>query len=172
MATFSELGIPFPLFEAPVEETYYVGQGVCQRCDAESPHTFSRHQPSLLFPCPHCGQDNCRSAHVDKYLPCRSCGVKFVFPKTFKDRVLFCYSCFRLGRIPEVKDTEFGMVTWESALEGTTHGVPGLETDEFEMVVTDPHPDPAHEWRGILAAQEDLFELLRTPDSLAWQQEV
>lgn len=173
MVTFSELGIPLPLFEAPAEEAYgYVGPGVCQLCDAASPHTFSIHQPGLLFPCPHCGQENCRNAHVDKNLPCRSCGVNFIFPRTFKDRVSFCYSCLRSGRAPQGKDTEFGSVGWEYALQGITHGIPGLETDEFEMVITDPHPDPSDEWRGIRAPREDLFELLRTPDFLSWQDTV
>ena len=43
------------------------------------------------------------------------------------------------------KDTEFGMVSWEQAFQGVTNGVPGLTTDQFELVPIDPDED----WYGV-----------------------
>jgi Uncharacterised protein family (UPF0167) len=40
-AFFADLGIPFPLFEAPIAETHdYHGPGQCSRCGADDPHCF------------------------------------------------------------------------------------------------------------------------------------
>ena len=59
------------------------------------------------------------------------------------------------------------MVSWEQALQGVTHGVPGLQTDEFEMVLIESED----EWRGVRVPSEHLFELLRTPGFVTWQGE-
>ena len=59
------------------------------------------------------------------------------------------------------------MVSWEQAFEGVTHGIPGLQTTEFEMVLTDPEDD----WYGVRVPSEYLFELLRTPTYQTWQGE-
>jgi uncharacterized protein CbrC (UPF0167 family) len=49
------------------------------------------------------------------------------------------------------------MISWEQAFEGVTHGVPGLNRSDFEMV---PKED---DWVGARLPQEMMFELLRTP---------
>jgi hypothetical protein len=50
------------------------------------------------------------------------------------------------------KDTEFGMVSWDQAFRGVTHGVPGLWTDQFEVVPIDPDRD----WNGVRIPSEHL----------------
>jgi len=49
------------------------------------------------------------------------------------------------------------MISWEQAFEGVTHGVPGLNRSDFEMV---PGED---DWVGARLPQKMMFELLRTP---------
>jgi uncharacterized protein CbrC (UPF0167 family) len=56
------------------------------------------------------------------------------------------------------KDTELGMVSFAQAFEGVTHGVPGLNRPEFEMV---PKGD---DWFGVRLPEQMMFELLRTPN--------
>ncbi|WP_159064883.1 CbrC family protein [Thaumasiovibrio subtropicus] len=41
MVTFKELGMEFPLFEAPVEDAIVDGAGNCSHCKAESPVLFN-----------------------------------------------------------------------------------------------------------------------------------
>ena len=65
------------------------------------------------------------------------------------------------------KDTEFGMVSWDQAFRGITNGVPGLRTDQFEVVPIDPDED----WYGVRVPGEHLWELLRTPGFHSWQGE-
>jgi uncharacterized protein CbrC (UPF0167 family) len=65
------------------------------------------------------------------------------------------------------KDTEFGMVSCEQAFGGVTHGVPGLQTDQFELVPVDPEEG----WYGARIPNEHLWELLRTPGYHSWQGE-
>jgi hypothetical protein len=50
------------------------------------------------------------------------------------DQIVACYSCLRQGRAAITKDTELGMVSWEQAFEGVTHGIPGLAHPDFELV--------------------------------------
>ncbi len=65
------------------------------------------------------------------------------------------------------KSTEFGMVSCDQAFQGVTHGVPGLRTDQFEVVLMDPEED----WYGVRVPSEHLWELLRTPGFHSWQDE-
>lgn len=55
-------------------------------------------------------------------------------------QVAACYVCLRDSRAALTKDTVLGMVSWEQALEGVTHGVPGLSRSEFEMVPKEDGP--------------------------------
>ena len=49
------------------------------------------------------------------------------------------------------------MVSWEHAVEGLTHGVPGLNRPDFEMVAT------GSDWVRARLDKDVLFELIRTP---------
>ena len=55
------------------------------------------------------------------------------------------------------QDTILGMISRDQAFEGLTHGLPGLNDPDFEMVATDS------DWVRARLAQDVMFELLRTP---------
>lgn len=169
MPTFADLGIPFPLFEAPTTEaSYYVGIAACNLCGAEGRHCFGLGGgDELSLPCPACGVENCSFKGGPK--DCRECGATVPFPEVSRDenRPLACYDCVRAGKTAMTKMTEFGMVSWDQAVEGVTHGESGLRTDQFEVVPIDPDED----WYGVRVPHEHLWELLRTPGFNSWQGE-
>jgi uncharacterized protein CbrC (UPF0167 family) len=171
MTTFAELGIPFPLFEAPTSEaSAYVGLSSCRLCDGRDRHCFVLDIGcAVVRPCPACGVDNGLAAHDREATPCRSCGSTVPFPESLKHKKTLhvCYTCLRAGKGAITKDTEFGMVSWAQAFEGVTHGLPGLRTNEFELVPVAPEED----WYGVRVPAEHLFELLRTPTYGTWQGE-
>src|SRR5204862_979 len=54
--TFAQLGIPFPLFEGPVEGTEYRGLGTCTLCRRPAQHCFRLGIGcAVMLPCPACG---------------------------------------------------------------------------------------------------------------------
>src|SRR5262245_9881541 len=140
MTTFADLGIPFPLFEAPTQEAAeYVGQVACVLCGQRKQHCFVlRIGCAILLPCPACGTSNGLDTSDRQATPCRACQAEIPFPDSLKNREIHvCYTCLRDRKAAITKDTEFGMVSWEQAFAGVTHGVPGLRTDEFETVLVD-----------------------------------
>jgi len=171
MTTFAELGVPFPLFEAPVSEaSEYVGLSSCRLCGARSRHCFALHIGcAVIRPCPACGVENGLDAHDRCATPCRSCGSAVPFPEPLRGEkdIHICHGCLRAGRAAITKSTEFGMVSWGQAFQGITHGVPGLQTGQFERVLLDAEED----WYGVRVPREHLFELLRTPGFNTWQDE-
>ena len=52
-------------------------------------------------------------------------------------------------------------------MRGITNGVPGLTTDQFEVVPIDQDEG----WYGVSVPGEHLWELLRTPGFHSWQGE-
>lgn len=171
MPTFADLGIPFPLFEAPTEEASdYAGIATCRLCGCGGRHCFELGiGDDLILPCPACGSETGLSADGRGDGHCRSCGTPVLFPQPLKAKkqVLVCYDCLRSGAAALTKDTEFGMVSWEQAVEGITQGVPGLQTEQFEMIAIEPGED----WYGARVPSEHLRELLRTPGFHSWQGE-
>lgn len=168
MPTFADLGIPFPLFEAPIDEASgYEGIATCRLCGSEGKQCFQVEW--LIRPCSDCGQAVGHSFEARRDVPCRSCGTTSLFPESLKEtkRLLACYECLRAGKAAIGKDTEFGAVCWEEAVQGVTHGVPGLQTDQFEVVPINPEGD----WYGVRIPSEQLWELLRTPGFHSWQGE-
>src|SRR5262245_24237830 len=117
MSTFEELGIPFPLYEAPTTDCAdFAGQGTCCICGSAGPHSFRVGVgAALIVSCPSCKTDN--GLHVaDKAAKeCRACGGQIQFPATIaqKKEPKVCYACLRSGKVALTKDTEFGMVSWE-----------------------------------------------------------
>ena len=73
-----------------------------------------------------------------------------------RNQSVLCLSA--MGKAAITKDTELGMISWEQAFEGITHGLPGLIRDDFEMVATDD------DWVSARLPQGMMFELLRTPN--------
>ena len=171
MSTFADLGIPFPLFEAPTTEASdYAGIATCRLCSGRDRHCFKLgNGDALILPCPSCGTENGFDARGRADAPCRSCGSPFPFPEPLKAKkeILVCYDCLRAGKASIMKVTEFGLVSWDEAFRGITNGEPGLRTDQFEVVPIDPDED----WYGVRVPTEHLWELLRTPGFHSWQGE-
>jgi uncharacterized protein CbrC (UPF0167 family) len=107
--------------------------------------------------CPSCGTANGLDADDREDGPCRQCRATVPFPAIEDEEIKACYPCLRSGKAAITQDTELGMVSWEQAFEGVTHGIPGLDRPDFEMV---PKED---DWVGARLPQEVMFELLRTP---------
>jgi uncharacterized protein CbrC (UPF0167 family) len=158
MTTFKELGCFFPLFEAPVTDAFgRVEGGICGICGARVSIRFELGIGSaLMLSCPACGTENGLSADEREDAPCRACDARVPFTGA-SDELACCYPCLRAGKAAITKDTELGMVSWEQAFEGLTHGVPGLAHPDFEMVRTDS------DWVRARLEPKVMFELLRTP---------
>lgn len=166
--TFQELGIPFPLFEAPVEEaSEFVGKSECVLCSRNSDLSFRLDIGcALIIPCPGCNVENGLDTNDRSDQKCRSCGENIKFPEV-NGSITVCYQCLRNGGAAITKDTTLGMVSWEQAFSGVTHGLPGLRNSDFETVQVDEEED----WIGAKVPQELLFELLRTPTYITIQGE-
>jgi uncharacterized protein CbrC (UPF0167 family) len=171
MATFADIGIPFPLFEAPTTEASdYAGQAACRLCLGKDHYCFELGiGDALIRSCPACGVQNGLDAHDRVDAPRRSCDTPVPFQESLraKKQLLVCYECLRAGKAAMTKDTEFGMVSWDQAFRGVTNGVPGLTTDQFEVVPIDQDEG----WYGVSVPGEHLWELLRTPGFHSWQGE-
>lgn len=169
MGTFAELGIPFPLFEASGEDAAeYVGEGDCTLCGAPGAHCFDLGIGcAVLLPCASCGTLNALDAADREAGPCRACAVTVAFPYGEEEaELLTCYACLRAGRAALTKDTELGMVSWEQAFAGVTHGIPGMNRSDYEMV-----PKDGSDWVGARLQQTWMWELLRTPTYVTIQGE-
>lgn len=171
--TFTELGIPFPLYEAPVRaegDPSFVRSGMCCVCDVREQICFHLGiGDAIVLPCPGCETINGLDVSDQATIDCRNCGTSIEFPERVanKKEPKVCYPCLRAGKAALTKETEFGMISWEQAFAGHTHGVPGLKQDQFETVVIDADED----WYGVKLPQEMMFELLRTPTYDTWQGE-
>lgn len=166
MATFDDLGAPFPLFRGDIKDASdFVGRGVCTVCEREAPVRFGLGiGAALMVKCSGCGSENGLDADDRCAVSCGNCGAEVQFPTDDED-ITVCYECLRGGKAAITKDTELGMISWEQAAEGMTHGIPGLQRADFEMVPTDS------DWVRAKVPQEDMYELLRTPTYLTIQGE-
>jgi len=82
------------------------------------------------------------------------------------DEPATCAPCLRHGRAAFTKDTEYGMVRWEDAIRGVTHGVPGLRAAGPGFALADPDSEG---WVGVMFPTTVLLELVRTPTYVTWQ---
>jgi hypothetical protein len=197
MTTFADLDIPFPLFEAAVEEaSEYAGAGQCFACGNEQPHCFELGiGAAVILPCPRCGTTNGLDADDRADGRCRSCGAIVRFPHVQVAapgvKLLVCHACLRAGHAALTKDTTLGMVSWEEALDvadvqsilsvgGWLGGSEGSEPGTAEsqsLRVAAPEPSaatpprkgkrPAH----ARPSPEAMLELLRTPGYVSIQGE-
>lgn len=171
--TFAELGIPFPLYEAPVspeDDSDYAGKGMCCICGTAQVHCFRLGIPAdFVVPCPACGTSNCLDVDDRADGECRACRAPIPYPPSAAavKEPKACYACLRAGKAVITKGTEFGMVSCKQLITGVTNGVPGLSQDQFESVVLDPE----EMWVGVRLPEEILQELLRTPTYGSWQGE-
>lgn len=157
--TFTELGIPFPLFEGPSDQaSEYCGIGSCSLCGRKLQHCFQLDIGcDIILSCPKCGTDNGLDVYDRKWRSCRQCQAAVPFPNIDDEEIRICYACLRSGKAAITKDTELGMIAWEQAFEGVTHGLPGLYRSDFEMVPKE------NNWVGVRMPQAIMLELLRTP---------
>lgn len=96
MATFGELGIPFPLFDGSVEGSEYAGLGTCSICTKGRQHGFVLGAGcALMVPCPACQTVSGLHARSRKDMLCRQCRSVIPFPEIIADKILSCYSCLR-----------------------------------------------------------------------------
>jgi uncharacterized protein CbrC (UPF0167 family) len=110
-----------------------------------------------MLNCPGCGTLAGLDADNQEDVLCRVCGATIPFPDVEEEEIAACYTCLRNGKAAITKDTQLGMITWEQALGGVTHGLPGLNRVDFEMVPKEGG------WVGARLPQEIMWELLRTP---------
>jgi uncharacterized protein CbrC (UPF0167 family) len=170
--TFAELGIPFQLHSAPINpggEYDYVGPGTCTLCGRHPQPCFRLGVGDrIVITCPNCGALNGVRFGEKKAVVCQNCSANLE-STTWADarEVTVCYECLRAGKVALTKDTEFGMVSWDQAVNGITNGVPGLSQSQFEPVVVSEEDN----WVGARLPQEIMFELLRTPNYSTWQGE-
>ena len=158
--TFASLGIPFPLFDAPIEDASdYRGVDSCSVCHNHHQHCFTLDIGcALMISCPRCTTINGLDAGDRESTACRQCKFIIPFPPSPGDEIRVCYACLRAGKAALTKDTELGMISWDQAFEGITHGSPGLKRTDFELVPGEGG------WVAAKLSQDMMFELLRTPD--------
>lgn len=173
MTTFAELGMPFPLHDAPMSasnDSNFVGDGSCSNCGVTGTPSFKlRIGSALIVPCPACAAENGLEVSDKSAVNCRQCDVPISPPEPILREAdpKICYACLRAGKAALTKDTEYGMVSWEQGFSGVTHGLPGLKTEQFEIV---PMSEDG-KWLGVRLPREAIWELLRTPTYNTWQGE-
>jgi len=157
--TFAQLGIPFPLFEAPADQAHeYYGLNNCSLCDEEETHCFHLGIGcAVMVECPRCGVINGLDADDRTDCACRGCNTLVPFPELGDEEILVCHGCLQSGKAAITKDTELGMISWEQAFNGITQGLPGPKRYDFEMVPGESG------WIGVRLPQKHMFDLLRTP---------
>ncbi|QDG53545.1 CbrC family protein [Persicimonas caeni] len=167
---FKFLGIDFPLFGASVDEaSSYVGSGFCCVRQEKVEHAFELGiSDYLCVSCDACGRDNFLDASDRASQPCRECGVEIAFPPFPDETPCIGYEALRAGGAALTKDTEFGMITWENAENGVTHGVPWIDPDRVEDVDI---VELEEGWHAARLDPDDMWELLRTPSFVSWQGE-
>lgn len=186
MSTFAELGIEFPLFAGPVEDAAeWCPTGVCIICDEQREGFHLGVGDDLIVTCPSCGSATAVAAD-DGEAPCLSCGQAVVLNEFEDDHA--CWRCLRSGRWASTMDTEAGMIRWQDAMAGRSHGLPfpaepkvwaigdegaDAQADARTPVVAGFATTEANEdgWRGVLIPSEMMLELTRTPSYSTWQGE-
>src|SRR5262245_42155141 len=99
--SFTDLGIPFALFEAPVSEAAeYQGRGRCSLCSKEALHRFEAGiGDDVIVPCPRCAAEVALDVDARAGGTCVACGAGAAFPGLADGAVLACYGCLRSGRL-------------------------------------------------------------------------
>lgn len=187
MPLFSALGVDFPLFAADLgDASAWSTGGVCVLCSERLPGFTLGVGDEVILSCGSCASDT--AAGVDgREQPCYACGQSVAAPHPVEGEHA-CWQCLRSGRWSSIIDTEAGMVRWEDAMRGRTHGMPfaahptvfvvgGSGTEEMAhshapsvsgFATSEPNDDG---WRGVLIPSDILLELVRTPRYVTWQGE-
>ena len=173
--TFAEIGIPFRLYDAPIETcSDFVGRGDCSICGRTDQYIFAVGIGDyLIVSCDNCGQINGLNCSDKKDGVCPNCSAIVAWPLS-REQVLVCYDCLRKGRVHLTQDTELGMITWENAQSGWTHGIPGHSENNFPVrshSEFDPMTQGNVTWYQYALPRDDMEELGRTPTFSSWQGE-
>lgn len=157
MTTFAELGIPFPLYEGKVEQTNYAGLGICSLCGVSDRHCFHLGVGDFLIePCPKCSALTGLDAADCLGGTCLYCQTILPFPLlhsyTDEGTIRVCHSCLRAGRVAMNRDTEYGPLQWEDAVQGHLGGWLHSWKRNGDDV-----------WCSIRLSAGDLWTLLQTP---------
>ncbi|MBN1917031.1 MAG: CbrC family protein [Verrucomicrobia bacterium] len=177
MTTSAEPGTLFPLFEAPLDEAArFNPEGHCSIClYLPKPTLRLGAGAGVVVRCRACGTTHALDADVQEHTPCRACGHTVKFPRleelwdfigpTRKQTVVTCFDCLRRGRTAITKLTEYGVVTWESAIEGLIDWVP--EGTQCPMRVVRLGGGQVARL-GALVPGRALFDLVCTPMYRSW----
>lgn len=163
--SFSDLGMPFPLFDAPVKfAERFVRNGSCSICERASLPVFELGIGSdVVYPCTNCGSDTIFDKSGEGEVKCASCGSWQIAPVDLEESVQCCYDCLRSGKAAITQDTEFGMVRLEDAQRGWTHGTPHLEATSYQLRTGQDG------WVQVKIDTDRLLDLVRTPSYSTWQ---
>ena len=167
--TFADIGIPFRLYEAPIETcSAFKGRGTCSVCQREWQWLFRAGiGDDLIVPCSNCQTPNALRCDDQEDGVCTQCATPIAWPLTPEEDVQVCYDCLRAGRVAFTQDTDLGMIRWEDTQRGRTHGTPGSTQSEFESQPSEDDED----WQQYAVPVEDMEELNRTPSYSTWQGE-
>lgn len=156
--TFAELGIPFPLFDAPAKyPAQYFGAGECVLCYTRGLCFRMGVGDDVLEACRHCGVVSVLSADSKAAeVPCDNCRKPIPINPEYH-KALVCYLCLRAGRVAIMNVTEYGMVRYVDAIVGKTHGTPSTNPPDFAISRNE------EDWIQVHVPKEWLVELTWTP---------
>lgn len=167
METFADLGIPFPLYEAPIRTCPdYEGKKICCIAKEERTHCFHLGIGSWVkMPCIECKTDLYLNPIADQYRmkECPHCKAPTPPPIAEKDNAYVSYEELRSGQAGYTKDSVYGLISWEQLESGWTLGVPD---ENFPTLETRKGED---DWTQVKLPQEVIFELTTTPNFITWQ---
>ncbi|MGD2131543.1 MAG: hypothetical protein PVI23_02055 [Maricaulaceae bacterium] len=167
MTTFSDLGIPFPLYQAPIDTCpSYAGAQRCCVLGERRDHCFRLGSGDYLtMECAACG--GALYLHPTesplRVRTCRHCGAPTPDPAAAHDDAFISYEALRAGYAVFTKDTDYGMVSWQELEEGWSHGVPRPAPEGLRS------RQSAGGWTQTQLPTDALFELTSTPDFLTCQ---
>jgi uncharacterized protein CbrC (UPF0167 family) len=160
---------PFPLYAAPlVDAAEYRRSGQCSLCGQASADRFALGVGAyVVHDCTTCRRPFAVRADGHGTAPqaCSHCLTSANLTPLPVDPAV-CVACLRGGRAALTKDTEYGMVRWDDAILGRTHGVPGLRRVGPGFAMLEPGEDG---WTKVAVDTAVLLELVRTPSYSTWQ---
>jgi hypothetical protein len=171
---FVQRRVSFPLFEAPIQEACGLDPiGHCSICLYLPKPCFKLGAGAgVVVRCRWCGTTHALDADLQDNAVCRVCGHVVKFPrleelwdfigKKRKQTVITCCDCLRTGRAAVNKLTEYGIVTWESALEGLIDWMPEGAPCPLRVVSL------GRSRRAAVAPAHALLDLVCTPTYRSW----
>lgn len=170
MTTFSDIGIPFPLYKAPIETCpNYSGEQYCCLTNKKQEHCFRLGVGGYVkMRCPKCTGELYLQPVADRFRAktCFHCGAPAPGPIADKDNPFVSYDALRAGQAIFTKDTSYGMISWEQLLSGWTNGVPDGDFSGIKTKTTDDG------WTQVKLPSDVIEELTRTPNFSSWQGDI